>query len=150
MDNEYADIYYVDTRNADPRDHRHSSSGSRPGWVPTPPSRTVYVPPSGHRPMPYVASPAMSYASAPVMYAMPQPQPTIAATLFGKLTTGQVVEMVAQLFAALQPLPSSPIATKDTSTDVGNLILYQGAIAQHAKRDEQIRTLGNLVGKVVG
>jgi hypothetical protein len=145
MENEYADIYYVDTRNADPRDHRHSSSSGRPGWVPAPPTRTVYVPPGVPR-----AMPAMSYASAPVMYAVPPQQPSIAATFFGKLTTGQVVDMVAQLFAALQPLPASPIATKDTSTDIGNLILYQGAVAQHAKRDEQIRTLGNLVGKVVG
>jgi len=28
--------------------------------------------------------------------------------------------------------------------------MYQGALAQHAKRDEQVRTLGSLVGKVMG
>ena len=58
--------------------------------------------------------------------------------------------MVAQVFAALQSLPAAPVATGDVETDVGNLILYQGALAQHAKRDEQVRTLGSLVAKLVG
>ena len=76
-------------------------------------------------------------------------QPALA-TFFGKLTTGQVIELVAGLFAMLQPLPAAPVATRDAVTDLNNLILYQGAIAQHAKRDEQVRTLGGLVGKVLG
>jgi hypothetical protein len=135
---ETADIYYVDTRNADSRDHR-TQGGSRPSaWNPAPPSRTVYVP----------GRPIASMASAPVVYAQPAPQPL--ATFFGKLTTGQVIELVAGLFAMLQPLPAAPVATRDAATDISNLILYQGAIAQHAKRDEQVRTLGGLVGKVLG
>ena len=138
---DYADIYYVDTRNADHRTGQHSP------WRPAQPTRTVYVPPS--------RQPVAGYANpAPVIYQTPYPQQyppqSIAASFFGKLTTGQVVDMVAQLFAALQPLPGAPTATRDTTTDVGNLILFQGALAQHAKRDEQIRTLGGLVGKVVG
>jgi hypothetical protein len=138
---DYADIYYVDTRNAD---HR---TGSHPGnWRPSQPTRTVYVPPS-RQPAGY----AQPYANpAPVIYQAPYPQQSLAASFFGKLTTGQVVDMVSQLFAALQPLPGAPTATRDASTDVGNLILFQAALAQHAKRDEQIRTLGGLVGKVVG
>ena len=137
---DYADIYYVDTRNA--TDHR-TGAQSPGGWRPSQPTRTVYVPPS--------RQPAGAYANpAPMIYSAPYPQQSLAASFFGKLTTGQVVDMVAQLFAALQPLPGAPIATKDTATDVGNLILFQGALAQHAKRDEQIRTLGGLVGKVVG
>lgn len=142
MDDDYADIYYVDTRNAPSRDHRTQGGQTRPGWNPAPPSRTIYVPPN-RQPVAY-AQPA------PVIYQQPYPQQSIAASFFGKLTTGQVVDMVAQLFAALQPLPGAPVATRDTATDVGNLILFQGALAQHAKRDEQIRTLGGLVGKVVG
>jgi hypothetical protein len=90
----------------------------------------------------------MAPAAPQVIYAQPAAQPL--ATFFGKLTTGQVIEMVAGLFAMLQPLPAAPVATRDASTDIGNLILYQGAIAQHAKRDEQVRTLGGLVGKVLG
>jgi len=107
---DYADIYYVDTRNAD---HR---TGSHPGnWRPTQPTRTVYVPPS--------RQPAAYAQPAPMIYSAPYPQQSLAASFFGKLTTGQVVEMVAQLFAALQPLPGAPVATRDTATDVGNLIM---------------------------
>ena len=131
---EYADIYYVDENRNATRDHRTQGSGV--GSIFRPPAaqpvRTVYLPP---RP-------------APVMYGPPA-QPT-AATLLGKLTTGQIVEMVAQVFAALQSLPAAPVATKDPSTDVANLILFQNALAQHAKRDEQVRTLGGLVAKLVG
>ena len=136
---ETADIYYVDTRNAT-NDHR-TGGGSRPAWNPAPPSRTVYVP---GRPIASTVMPAQ------VVYAQPAPQQQPLATFFGKLTTGQVIELVAGLFAMLQPLPAAPVATRDASTDIGNLILYQGAIAQHAKRDEQVRTLGGLVGKVLG
>jgi hypothetical protein len=40
--------------------------------------------------------------------------------------------------------------TNDADTDSGNTILYQSALAQYAKRDEQVRTLGNLIVKLVG
>ncbi|CAN5398662.1 hypothetical protein BH11MYX1_BH11MYX1_15960 [soil metagenome] len=137
------DVIYVDTRNADSRDHRtgNTSNGSR--GPTTRPMTTVYVPGSSRSPV---------YAQQAPMYCPPPytEQPSVAATLFGKLTTGQVVDMVAQLFAMLQTLPSAPVATRDAGTDVANLIMYQGALAQHAKRDEQVRTLGGLVGKVMG
>ena len=136
MDDEYADIYYVDARNA--REHRTQGASPVPGTraVTVPPSRTVVM-----RPMPN----QLAYAQ-PVAYAQAAP----ASSLLGNLTTGQVVEMVAQIFAALQGLPAAPIATKDVTIDVGNLMLYQGALAAHAKRDEQLRTLGALVAKLVG
>jgi hypothetical protein len=34
-------------------------------------------------------------------------------------------------------------------TDVENLVIYQTALATHAKRDEQLRTLGSLLAKVL-
>jgi hypothetical protein len=165
---EYADIYYVDdNRNAViTHDHRTGSSGSgssagRSPWpfprpaVPVQPARTVYIGSSQPQPRPAVSmQPQVMYP--PPGYPMPgypmgyPPPQSAAATLFGKLTTGQVVEMVAQIFAALQSLPAAPIATKEAATDVGNLILFQNALAQHAKRDEQVRTLGSLVAKLVG
>lgn len=136
---EFADIYYVDTRNAT-RDHRTqgSSSGSPP-WRPVPPpSRTVYVPQG-------------QSASPQVVYAQPLPlQQSPIGNLFGKLTSGQVIEMVATLFAALQPLPAAPVPTRNGDTDSGNLILFQDALAKHAKRDEQVRMIGNLASKLVG
>jgi hypothetical protein len=70
--------------------------------------------------------------------------------VLGRMNTGQVIDMVAQIFAALMPLPGAPVATSDPGTDVPNLILYQSALAQYAKRDEQVRTLGNLIVKLVG
>src|SRR5262245_11092447 len=150
---EYADIYYVDSRNA-VRDHR---PGNRPWSLPRPlpPMQTVYVPP----PRPPVYSPPIYnpppvypnpvYTQAPqVMY--PGPVQSVAATLLGRLTTGQIIEMVAQVFAALQSLPAAPVSSEDMRTDVGNLVMYQTALAQHAKRDEQVRTLGSLVARLVG
>ena len=108
---DYADVYYVDTRNADPRDRRTGSSTTvRPTGRPV---TTIYAPGSGGRPMPYAQQ-------APIYYQAPQPSAT--AALFGKLTTGQVVDMVAQLFAMLQTLPSAPVATRDAGTDVANLM----------------------------
>jgi len=87
-------------------------------------------------------------------YAYPHPGLGIgigtSASVFGKMTTGTVIDMVAQIFAALMPLPAAPTVTSDADTDAGNLILYQTSLAQYAKRDEQVRTLGNLIVKLVG
>ncbi|MEJ7597422.1 MAG: hypothetical protein WKG01_11440 [Kofleriaceae bacterium] len=157
---DYADIYYVDSRNAVIRDHRPGShgpgrpqavwNGTRPVTVPP---RTVYVPPgqSGWAPASHSGwGPATPpYQQPPVIWAGPPVQSTVAGIL-GKLTTGQIVDMVAQVWAALQSLPAAPVGTGEPSSDVGNLILYQSALAQHAKRDEQVRTLGSLVARLVG
>ena len=132
-----SDIYYVDTRNAD---HRTNQGGNWAShgipWRPSTPVRTV------------VAQPARVY-TAPV-YGSPYGTAPLGSSLFGRMTTGQVIDMVAQIFAALMPPPAAPVATSDTATDVGNLMLYQAAVTQYAKRDEQVRTLGNLVTKLVG
>src|SRR5262245_49336462 len=146
---DYGDIYYVDTRNADSRDHRRPGSSRGPvasgSWgvrpAAPPPMTTVYVPPQ--------AQPAM-YQPATMYPPMVPQQQSVAASLFGRLTAGQAVEIVAQIFAALQALPAAPTATRNADTDVANHILYQTALAQHAKRDEQVRTIGALVAKLVG
>lgn len=150
---EYADIYYVDSRNA--RQHPSQQSGWRPSSGGpannTSGSRTVIVnppPAPGYPVVPYTRPMAPGYAAAYAGYPT-YPGQSALAGLFGSMPVGQILEMVAMAFAALAPLPSSPTATRDTMTDVGNLILYQGALAQHAKRDEQIRTIGNLVAKLV-
>lgn len=151
MEEDYADIYYVDSRNAVVRDHtggRRPATPFRARPVAMPPTRTVYVPPAP----PMYGAPGQVYGTpaAPVVYSQPMPAMGTAAMLLGKLTAGQIVEMVAQVFAALQSLPGSPVATRDLETDVANLILYQSALASHAKRDEQVRTLGGLVARLVG
>jgi len=147
---EYADIYYVDARNnVGVTDHRRPGAGfpARPGTTPT---RAVVVPPPSARPV--------YGGQAPIVYqqpAMPVAYPTVAyppspfAGLFARVTTGQLIEMIVQGFAAIQSLPAAPTATTDTRDNIENLVLYQTALAQHAKRDEQLRTIGNIVSKLV-
>jgi hypothetical protein len=139
------DIYIVDTRNADHRTGqgavvRPGGGGAGGGRVLTATPARAYGPPTYGQP---------TYGQPQMFYAGP-PQSPFAASLFGRITGGQLVDLVAQIFAALMPLPAAPVATSETATDVANSILYQGALAQHAKRDEQVRTLGNLVTKLLG
>jgi len=65
----------------------------------------------------------------------------------GGLSTGVLVQAGAQVLAAIQPLPSAPVATGELGADMENLMLYQKALAEHAKRDEQLRTVGSLASK---
>jgi len=140
---EYAQIYWLDERNAG-RDHRTQGGGATGGWRPG-------VPPVVRAPIstaPVVRYPAQTVVAQPVTahpVAVMQPQPTY----FGGFTLGQIIEIAAQALAAFQPLPAAPVATAEVVKDVGNLVLYQTAIAQHAKRDEQLRTLGSLISKLV-
>jgi len=69
--------------------------------------------------------------------------------LLGGFATGELIEMATQVIAAIQPLPAAPTAQGETGIDVENLVTYQTALAAHAKRDEQLRTLGNLVGRLL-
>ena len=139
MDPQYADVYYVDTRNA-PIDHR---TVVRPGGGN---GRVINVHPTGPAQSGWGYGPP---AYGPTPYGYPGQFPP-GASWFSRLSTGGIIDMVAQIFAALMPLPAAPVATQVTSTDVGNSILYQQALAQYAKRDEQVRTLGSLVQKLVG
>jgi hypothetical protein len=149
------DIYYVDGRNADIRSvmgwPRPTSTPQRVGARPVTSTRTVYVNPAGG-----IRGPVTAYGQPYVQPNMIYPQGAAfgaglgVGSLFGNLTTGQVIDMVAQIFAVLQPLPTAPVATADAPTDIGNSILYQTALAEYAKRDEQVRTIGNLVAKLVG
>lgn len=137
-------IYYEDPRNATVLDHRRMPPP--PPRAPMPPTQTVYMQPATPIPRPVYYQPLPAPVAAPA----PTPPANGAAALLGKLTTGQVVEMVVQIFAALQPLPAAPNATKDVSTDINNMMLYQAALAQHAKKDEQVRTAGYLLSRLVG
>jgi hypothetical protein len=136
---DFADVYYVDTRNAT-NDHRTGGpviqgGGTTRPWRPSG-TRVIYAPQPAAPMQPQIV--------------VAQPAPSPVGALFGKLTPGQVIELVAALFAALQPLPAAPTPTKDASTDAANMILFQDALAKHAKRDEQVRTIGNLAARLVG
>jgi hypothetical protein len=138
------DIYIVDTRNADFRTPQPTTGV--PGRVGTGVRTVVAQPVRSYSPQTYAPPP---YGQPQFVYAA-APQPTAGTTLFGRITGGQLVDLVAQIFAALMPLPGAPVATADASTDVQNLMTYSTALAQYAKRDEQVRTLGNLVTKLLG
>ncbi len=66
----------------------------------------------------------------------------------GGLSTGMMVEAGAQVLAAIQSLPLPPVATGKVEKDIANMVLYQAALAEHAKRDEQLRTIGSLASKL--
>ena len=150
---DYADVYFVDGRNA-VIDHRTGATVA--------PGRVIVGGPAGSHnirvsaPQPYGQA-QMYYGPQGPGYFGPQGPwnaPPWAqgpgSSLLGRISTGQLIEMVAQIFVSLMPLPAAPVATSDANTDVGNLILYQGSLASYAKRDEQVRTLGSLVSKLVG
>ena len=64
-------------------------------------------------------------------------------------TTDGRDRVLEEAAAAIQPLPGAPPAQGHVETDVENLVIYQTALATHAKRDEQLRTLGSLLGKLL-
>ncbi len=112
--------------------------GRRPG------GSSVVVPPSRRPTVIHSGGGRTSERRAVVIQDEPQPK-----KLLGDLTTGEVIEIAAQILAAIQPLPGAPSGAGHVETDVENLVIYQTALATHAKRDEQVRTLGNLLGKIL-
>ena len=162
-----ADIYYVDTRNAEPivvsRTGPQGQQYFGPGAQQAIPGMTVTRVVNG-RPTRVL----VPHAVAGNRYAMQQgtyPSPYMVGSagafgagfgagmgggLLGNMTPAVLVDVIAQAFAAFMTLPTAPNPTSDPTTDVPNLITYQTALAQYAKRDEQIRTLGNLVTKLLG
>ncbi len=132
-----------DPRNSRVRVVRHPAA-LRPGTYPAQmQQRPVY--PVAHYPAGY---PAPVYPAP--MYQPPAPPVIVQRQRrFMDLPTGEVLALAAQAFAALQPLPSAPVALGKADDDVSNLITYQSALATHAKRDEQLRTLGALVAKLL-
>ena len=90
----------------------------------------------------YAPQPYYTPAQPTVVYHQPAPFSGL-----GGMTTAELVDVAAQILAAIQPLPAAPTAAGDVETDVENLVMYQTALATHAKRDEQLRTLGSLLGR---
>ena len=142
---DYDVIYAGDERNAVTVSGRATNGSRRPG------TRTVVVPP-GARPTVITGGGSSSSNYRPqygAQYA-PQyygPQDTFASR-FG-MSTGELIDTGIQLFAAISPLPAAPVAQGDGSTDIDNMMTYQGALWQHAKRDEQLRTLGGLLVRIL-
>ncbi|MGE0402554.1 MAG: hypothetical protein AB7T06_37980 [Kofleriaceae bacterium] len=132
---DYDVIYTDDERNADRR-----RPARRPG------SRTVFVP-QGARPTVITGGGSYRPHSAQQQNPYYPPQGGVASR-FG-MTTGELIDTGIQLLAAITPLPAAPVLQGETSVDIDNLMTYQGALWQHAKRDEQLRTLGGLLVRIL-
>lgn len=137
------DVVVLDERNAlpgVPPPMRHARPvamtrvpAARP-WPPRP-----YYPAPAPPPAPYYRP------ASPRQVVIVQQRPS----LLAGIDLGDVVEHGVNLLAALQSLPAAPTITGDPSKDVGNMILYQESLADHAKSDERVRTFGGLVAQVV-
>ena len=159
-----ADIYYVDTRNAEPivvtrtgqmQPQQFYGPGAQVVQAPMPVGTSRYYGRPTRVLVPH-AVPGNRYAMQQGAYPSPYMVGSGAAFgagmggLLGNMTPGVLIDVIATAFAAFMSLPAAPTTTGDPSTDVPNAILFQQAIAQHAKRDEQIRTIGGLVSKLIG
>jgi len=156
MANDYNVIFLDDDeRNARPPviDNRRpggSGVGRRPmaGIVVPPSTRPTVIQTAGAgATRPYYPAPQPYYPTSQPTVVYHQPAP-LGSGLAG-MTTAELVEVAAQILAAIQPLPGAPSAQGDVETDVENLVIYQTALATHAKRDEQLRTLGSLLGRLL-
>jgi hypothetical protein len=96
-------------------------------------------------PAPYPAPYAPPYAASAYPWQQPVPPTSPLVDKFtGSLKLGMVLEIAAQALAAMASLPTAPQMTESTISNAQNQVKYQEALAQHAKRDEQFRTLGAL------
>lgn len=137
---EYTEIYFLDddVRNAPRRPSTDHRGPGRPG--------RVFV---GSAP-PVRPRPAVVARPARMVEAQPQTLVTAKSGPFANVTTGQLVELATMVIAAIMPLPAAPVVQGEPKTDMTNQLAYTSALALHAKRDEQLRTVGALVGKLVG
>jgi hypothetical protein len=149
MANDYNVIYLDDDeRNARPLvgDNRRPSAGvfgRRPtAGIVVPPSTRPTVIQGINRSYP----PTYPTAGQPtVVYH----QPATTGTGLAGMSNAELIELAALALTALQPLPGAPTAQGDVETDVENLVIYQSALAGHAKQVDRIRVLAEVIGKVM-
>jgi hypothetical protein len=161
---EWRDAYYVDERNAafgdewrndyyrtvyNPRTRRYERQLVRTAPRPPAPSPVAMVPYTPRpmptpTPTPTPATPAVA-AGAVAMPANVACGPSAFKNEFGQVRTGLIIDAIAQSLAAFAPLPAAPAPTGQMDLDQANSITYLAALAGHAKRDEQVRTVSKLV-----
>ena len=138
-----------DERNARPlaQDGRRPTStwfgGRRPaGGIVVPPStRPTIIQGAG---VPSRHFPTYPTTQPTVVYHQPAPASGLAS-----MSNAELIELAALALTALQPLPGAPTAQGDVETDVENLVIYQTALAGHAKQVDRIRVLAEVIGKVI-
>lgn len=159
---DYENVFYVtpDGRNATVpfnRDHRAivTTSPTRvvspaiaPAWAPNS-APYFYGQQQAQTLLPagWTAQPP-GYITAPVA-----PMSNLSTILGGFGDVGSLANILAQVFAALLPLPVAPPPQDGGDTDQAtnaavnssNMIRYQSALALFARRDQQILTLGSVL-----
>jgi hypothetical protein len=154
------ELYFIDTRNADPRDHRVVRPGTivpaRPVAVaPVTTPRFTYAAPTTYATAPAMAFPPSyaqaSFFGAPPVYAQPpwmtNPWMGQLGQLFGGLNLGDVVKLAADGFAAFKSLPAAPVPTGDPATDIANVDVHLTALAKDAQTRKQIEFAGTIAGR---
>ncbi len=175
FDMDYENVYYVDNggyidgRNAvRPGVITHREPRVRPP-VPLPAAApvTAMTPVSQPYQYPTYPAPQQSYYAPAVLpqgwagypmspnYVLPHAPPNNLASILGGFgDMGTLANIVAQTFAAFLPLPAAPTPQDGTDNDSisqntlansSNMIRYQNALAQFARRDQQILTLGSVL-----
>ena len=120
-------------RNAADDDYRNAKKRRVPNQV------TVY------QPMP----PGPWAQPQPVVVQAPAPPPPERPRLLKDMSTGKLVSLAALVLATVAPLPDAPAAVAETATNFQNMLLYQKALAEHAKRVQQITTVGAIAAAVL-
>lgn len=116
FDDDDDDMYYRNARRPVPRRSTGRRSSSR--------SRAVMV-----RPVTTATAPQ---ARSPIVHK------------YGQLKWGLIADAGAKAIAAIQPLPGAPTMSSDATKNMQNLADYHEALAQHAKRSQQLTTLGSI------
>ena len=102
-----------------------------------------YGPPPAYYGGPAYGPPAYAQPAYPWQQ-QPPAAPPIVDRFTGSLKLGLILDAAAQALAAMASLPTAPPMSGEGRTDATNMVKYQESLAQHAKRDEQIRTIGAL------
>ena len=97
---------------------------------------------------------SQDWRSLPDTPPKPTGPPYIITVLIGQLGTGPITHPfggrpLSLSLTGIISLPGAPTAVGSVELDVENLVMYQSALATHAKRDEQLRTLGSLLGRIL-
>ena len=164
---DFDDVYYIDpSRNAPtPTVIDRTRVPVRPTTVIHPSPRYPAAPYQYQAQPAYYGPNFAGYPGYPVnpSYVLPQqpstPQPSsnLASILGGFGDVGVLANLVAQVVGAFLPLPDAPkpqdsVDSENQSLNAAvnssNMIRYQSALAQFARRDQQILTLGSVLEKL--
>ena len=154
------EVYFVDTRNADPRVPARATTVVRAPVVHSAPTaaRVTYSPPPAQTVIypaqygPQLSSPwwgqGSTYSPGPI-YAQP-PWASQLGGFLGGMGLGDVIKLAADAFAAFKSLPAPPAPTSDVATDVANSVVYLAALAKDATDRKKFECAGELASGLAG